>query len=133
MTVTSQFFNMASSSKFLDVVLFLLSSLVTARSFMSISSLVLESWQFSFIRDWPEIRKLEIPPSGFCPIPGDYGELWITNLAKMSLIECYWMLQKCQGYSFYHFWVIKGKPTKGGGGGGVKITPPLSPTQIRVN
>ena len=26
---------------------------------------------------------------------------------------------KCQGYSFYHFWVIKGKPTGEGG----KITP----------
>ena len=25
---------------------------------------------------------------------------------------------KCQGYNFYRFWVIKGKPTVGGGGGG---------------
>ena len=25
---------------------------------------------------------------------------------------------KCQGYSFYHFWVIKVKPTELGGGGG---------------
>ena len=32
---------------------------------------------------------------------------------------------KCQGYSFYHFWVIKGKPTVWS-----KITPP--PTQIKV-
>ena len=24
----------------------------------------------------------------------------------------------CQGYSFYNFWVIKGKPTGAGGGGG---------------
>ena len=34
---------------------------------------------------------------------------------------------KCQSYSFYCFWVIKGKPN-------LKITPssPLSPTQIRV-
>ena len=37
---------------------------------------------------------------------------------------------KFQGYSFYRFWVIKGKPT----GGGVKLPPPLhDPTQIRVN
>ena len=28
--------------------------------------------------------------------------------------------EKCQGYSFYCFWVIKGKPTGQGGG----ITPP---------
>ena len=34
-----------------------LSSLVTSPIFMSISLLVLELWQFLFIRDWPEIRK----------------------------------------------------------------------------
>ena len=37
--------------RFLDVNLFLLSSLVTAPSFMSIPSLVHELWQFLFIRD----------------------------------------------------------------------------------
>ena len=42
---------------FFDVVLFLLSSLVTGPSFMSILLLVLELWQFSVIRDWPETRK----------------------------------------------------------------------------
>ena len=31
---------------------------------------------------------------------------------------------KCQGYSFYRFWVIKGKPTGG------KITPPLHPPRL---
>ena len=31
---------------------------------------------------------------------------------------------KFQGYSFYCFWVIKGKPT-GGGGGGVILPPRL--------
>ena len=39
---------------FLEVVLFLLSSLVTGPSFMSISSLVLKLCQFLFIRDSPE-------------------------------------------------------------------------------
>ena len=38
---------------------------------------------------------------------------------------------KCQGSSFYRFWVIKGKPTLGGVGG--KTTPPPPPTQIKVN
>ena len=42
-------------AKFFDVVLFPLSILITGPSFMSISSLVLELWQFSFIEDWPEI------------------------------------------------------------------------------
>ena len=27
---------------------------------------------------------------------------------------------KCKGYTFYHFWVIKGKATRGGG---VKLPP----------
>ena len=123
-TMTSQFSDMTSTSNFFDVVLFHLSSLVTGPSFMSISSLILVLWQFSFIKDWPEIRKLEIPPSEFCPISGYWDELWVPNLARMSLINCYWMLQRLQGYSFYRWWVIKGKPT----GVGVK----LPPTHIRV-
>ena len=49
----------------LDVAVFLLSILVTGPS-----SMVLELWQFLFIRDWPEIRKTEMRPSGFYPISG---------------------------------------------------------------
>ena len=86
--------------QFFDVALFLLSSLVTGPSFMSISSLVLELWQFSFIRDWPEIRKSEIPPSEFCPISWDWGKLWITNLAQMSLMKSYSMLQNSKVTAF---------------------------------
>ena len=79
---------------FVEVILFSLSSLVTGPRFMSISSLVLELWQFSFIRDWPEIRKSpKTSPSKFCPISGDWGNLEIPNLAQMSLLTCYWMLQ----------------------------------------
>ena len=74
--------------KFYDVVLFLLSSLVTGPSFMSISSLVLQLWQFYFIRDWPEIQKSKIPPSKFCPISEDSGELGLPYLTQMSLIKC---------------------------------------------
>ena len=70
-----------------DFFLILLSSLVSGPSFMSISSLVLELWQFSFIRDWPEIRKWEIPPPEFCPISGNWDKLWIPNLTRISLIE----------------------------------------------
>ena len=123
MTMTSQFSDMKPSSNFLDVVLFLWSALVTGSSFMSMLTLVLELWQFYFIRNWAEIRKSEIPPSGFCPISGEAGEggdtkLWIPNLGRMSLIEYYWMLKHSRGYSFYRFWVVKGKPTCG-----VKIPP----------
>ena len=53
----------------------------------------LELWQFYFIRDWPEIWKLEIQPSEFCPIFRDWGKLGIPNLTQMFLIKSYWMLQ----------------------------------------
>ena len=62
-------------------------------SFLSKLWLFLELWQFSFIMDWPEIQKLEIPPSGFCQISADWDMLWIPNLTRMSLIKSYWFLQ----------------------------------------
>ena len=114
-TMTSQFLDMTSSSNVFDVVLFLLSSLVTCPSFMSISSLVLELWQFSFIRDWPEIRKSKIPPSEFCPISGDWGELWVPGLARMSLMECYWMLQNARVTSFTVLELLRENQLVGGG------------------
>ena len=47
-----------------------------------------------------------------------------TNVSNEILLNA----AKCQGYSFCCFWVINGKPTGRGEGGGVK----LPPTQIRV-
>ena len=94
---------MTSSSKIFDVVLFLLSSLVTGPIFMS----CLELWQFSFIRDWPEIRKSEIRSSEFCPISGDWNELWIPNLARMSLIEYCWMLHNSRVTTFTVFELLR--------------------------
>ena len=91
MTMTSQFADTTSLSKVSDVALFLLSSLVTGANFMSISS---------FIRDWPEIRKSEIPRFEFCPIPGDWGKSGIPNLTPISLIKCYWMLQNASLTAF---------------------------------
>ena len=91
--MTSQYSGITSLPIFFDAVLFLLSRLVTGLSFISISSLVLELWQFPFIRNWPEIRKSEIPPSAFCPISRDWGKLGIPNFAQTSLIKRYWMLQ----------------------------------------
>ena len=78
------------------VTVFLLSSLVTSPSFMSKLLLVLQLWQFSVIGDWPEIWKSEIPLSEFCPISGDLDKLEIQNLAKMSLMKSYWMLQNAR-------------------------------------
>ena len=96
MTIMSQFVDMTPSSNLFDVVLFLWSRFVTDPSFMSIPSPVLELWQFSFIRDWPEIRKSKILLSEFCPIPGDWVDLKIPNLTPMSPIKCYWVLQNAR-------------------------------------
>ena len=38
-------------------------------------------------------RNPEIPPSGFCPISGDWDKLEIPSLARSSPIKCFWMLQ----------------------------------------
>ena len=104
---------MTSSSNFFDVALFLLSSLITGPSFMSISSMVLELWQFSFIRDWPEFRKLEISPSWVFPSIWRLGRVidtkFGTNFSNKMLLNA----AKCHGYSFYRFWVIRGKLTGG--------------------
>ena len=51
------------------------------------------------IRDWPEVWKSEIPASEFCPVSGDWGKLGIANLAWMSLMKCYWMLQNASTVS----------------------------------
>ena len=54
-----------------------------------------------------------------------WGELWIANLARMSLIECYWMLQNSRVTAFTVFELLRENQLGG------KITP-LPPTQIRV-
>ena len=56
------FWHDVSVNFFFDVVLFLLPSSGIGPSFMSILSLALELWQFTFISNWLVIRKSEIPP-----------------------------------------------------------------------
>ena len=46
-------------------------------------------------------------PSEFCPISGDWGKLWIPNLTRMSLIECYWMLQNSSVTVFTVFRLLR--------------------------
>ena len=87
----------------------------TGPGFMSISSLVLELWQYPFIRDWPEIWKSEIPLSEFCPIPGEWGKLWIPYLAQTSLIKCYWMLQNTRVTAFTISELLRENQQWGGG------------------
>ena len=128
--MTSQLADMASSSNFSDVFLFLLSSLGSGPSFMSISSLVLELWQFTFIRDWPEIRKSETPLVWVLPNTRRLGLVRDTKFGMNVSNEMLLNDAKCQGYNFYCFWVIKGKP-KGEGGG--KITTPTQYMKIIWN
>ena len=102
MTLKSQFVNIASSSIFFffffffclfDVAVFSLASLVTDLSIISISLPILELWQFLLIKDWTEIRKLEIPLSEFYQISGGWQKSGIPNLVRLFLIKGYWMLR----------------------------------------
>ena len=127
MTMMSQFFDMASSSFFFffDVVLFVLSGLVTGPSFMSISSLVLELWQFYFIGI---DQKSENRNTSTWVLSNIWrlGLVRVPNLVRMSIIKFYWMLQNAS-CSFCRFWVIKGKPivcVSGSRGGEGEFTPP---------
>ena len=120
MTMTSQLSE--NSSNFFDLTVFLLSNLVTGPRFMSISWLELR--KFLLIKDWSEIWKSQIPQSEFCPVSRDWDKSEIPNLAQMSLIKYYWMLQNARVTAFTVFELLRENQLGGG-----KITPP---TQISV-
>ena len=61
------------------------------------------------------MSKSEIPPFEFCPIPGDWGELAIQDLARMSSMKMLLNAAKSQCYSFSCFLVFKKKATGGCG------------------
>ena len=108
----SQFVDMTSFLISFKISIFLLPSLSAGPRFTSILWLLLELWQISFIKNWPEIGKSEIPRSEFCKVCGQWRVLGIPNLAQMPLIKLL-NAAKCQRYSFYRFWVIKRKPAVG--------------------
>ena len=91
--MTSKSSEMMSSPNFLDDALFHSSSLVNAPSFLLISLLVLELWQFLFMTDWPEIQKSEIPRLSFAQYLETAQSKEHQNCARTSVIKCYWMLQ----------------------------------------
>ena len=115
--MTSQFRDMTSSLIFWRYFVFL-SRLITGRIFMSISSLVLELWPFSFMKDCQQIFKSEVPPVWLMSIIWILGRVKDTKFGKNISNKMLPNAAKCQGYSFYHFWVTKRKPTGEG-----KITP----------
>ena len=117
--MTSKLSDMMSLSNFFDVALLLFSNLVTSPSFMSISQLVLELWQFT--------RNSEIGNTSVWVLPTIWrlGQVRNTKFGTNVSIKMLLNVAKCQGCRINRFWVIKGKPT-----GKVKLT--LSHTQIRV-
>ena len=127
MSMMLKFYDMTSLSILFDIILFLLSSLVTGPSVMLISSLVLKLWQFLFIKDWPEIQKSEIPLSEFCPISGDWDEWGIPNLARTFLIKCYWMLQNARVTACTISELLRENQQRGGGG---RPQPPPPPPPL---
>ena len=104
---------------FFNVVVFLLSSLITGPSLISISPLVLESWQFSFITGLT--RNLEIGNSPVLILPSIWRLGWVreikfdTNFFNEKLLNAV----KCQSHiQLLTFLIHKGK-TKG-----KKLLPP---------
>ena len=88
---------------------------------MSIWSLVLELWQFSFIRDMGLTRNPEIGNTPVWVLPNTcrLGQVMDTKFGTSVAHKILLKAAKFQGYSSSCFWVIKGKPTGRGG----KITP----------
>ena len=79
-----------------------------------------------------EIGKSEISPSKFDPIYGDWGELEIPNLAQLSPMKCYWILQDARVTAFTVSELLRENHQEGWGGGGVKLPLP-SPPRLELN
>ena len=93
--------------------------------YMSISLMVLEWWQFLFIRDWPEIWKTEIPSPKFFAISEYLGKLGIPNLAWMYLMKRYWILQNARVTAFTVSELLRGNKQ------GVKLPPSPPSLELR--
>ena len=77
--------------------------------FISVSSLVLELWQFLFIRDWSDIRKSETSLSEFCSYTrvtaftvSELLKLMFTLIFNFAKIFCQSYFSKY--WSFTNFW-----------------------------
>ena len=114
----SQLAEMTPSPNCSDASLFILSSLVTGQKFISISSLVVELWQFSFITTWEDIPKLELFSPEFCLISRDWDELRIPNLVGMFLLKYYWILYNARVTAFTIYELLRGNQQAG-----VKLPP----------
>ena len=83
-------------------------------------------WQFCFIQDWPVIWKSEIPSSEFFPKSWDWVRQEMPILVRMSLINCYLMLQ------YFRVTALTVSELLGKTNWARKTTLPLPPIQIRA-
>ena len=75
----------------------------------------------SFYKGFTRNLEIEKNPVGVLPNIWRLGRVKNTKFGMNVSNKILCNSAKCQGYSFYHFWVIKGKPTGG------KITPTQPP------
>ena len=90
--MTSQLSDMTLSSKFLWRCLFYLKFSCWSKFSVNI---ITDFWILTIFvyKELTQNRKSELPASNSCQISGDWGELGISVLARMSRMKCYWMLQ----------------------------------------
>ena len=118
MAMISQFPNMTPLLKFFNVVLFLLSSLVTGPSSMS---------SFRTIYFYKGLtNNLEIGNNPVWGLPNIWRLGWVSNTKFGTNVSNKILLNaaKHQGCSFYRFWVIKWKPIEARGVEGKTKPPP---------
>ena len=111
-----------------NVAVFFLSSLVTGSNFRSLSSLVLESWYFLFIKDLT--RNLEIENTLVWFLSNTWWLGWVRDI-KFDMNICnenILNVAKFQVYRFYFFGIIKGKPS-----GVINIPPPKTTVMLSWN
>ena len=106
---SSSFSDKRSSSRFYNVVVFLLSSLVTGLSFMLISLLVLEFWQLfcKGLTRYPKIGNTTVLVlSNIWRLEWVRDPKFDSNVSREKLINA----TNFQVFSLCYFWVIKEKP-----------------------
>ena len=111
MTMTSQFLDMWSSSNFFDVIFFSLFKLsYWSRFYVNIltRSGVMTIFFYKWLTTNPEVGNT---PVWVLPNIWRLERVRDTNVGTNVYHKMLLNAAKCQGYSFYHFWVIKGKPT----------------------
>ena len=126
MTMTSQFSDMTSLSTFWTLFCFLVNFSYWSKFHVNIitGSGIITIFFYKGLTRNPEIRDTSV---WVLPNIWRLGRVRNTKPSTNSSDKIVLNAAKCQGYSFYRFWVIKEKPTREG----KSIPPP--PSQIRVN